>query len=169
MKKLILAFLLLATHTSFSQETESGQSEFMQLERSIVSLDLLSPGISFEAAVGRKSSLYTSLTLKPLFEGTSPPDQPGNSSFILNPVIFGQYRKYYNLEKRYKAGRNTAYNSGNYFGLHVGYQSGAEIYDEYRGSLDMDGGINIGPVWGIQRNGTFTFNLKSSLEISNDD
>tara|TARA_R110000823_G_scaffold221496_1_gene349999 strand:+ start:111 stop:497 length:387 start_codon:yes stop_codon:yes gene_type:complete len=79
--------------------------------------------------------------------------------FLLTPVADIQLKHFYNFAKRSEDGKNTNFNSGNFFGL-------STFYDGKKIAGNVDPEVNqliaLGPIWGIQRsNGKFS--IKGSV------
>ena len=91
------------------------QQEKVTLEKTIVSLNLLAPGISIEAAIAEQQSFYFNAALSIYFRSETFNGRT-TSEFSTSPYLMGQYRSYYNLDKRQLLGRKTAYNSGKLLG-----------------------------------------------------
>jgi hypothetical protein len=82
----------------------------------------------------------------------------------LHPGLGIEARRYYNLAKRLKRGKNIANNSGNFVALSVTGGNSVRItggIDPVQENDYMNTGLSygIGPVWGIQRNYKSGFNL----------
>jgi hypothetical protein len=158
MKKILFIFLLFISQISLGQTADERFDEVINLEKTIVSLDLLTPGLTIEAAIGTQNSLMVSASTGFAFYASSTSNGQSESTFVFVPIFMAQYRGYYNLQKRAKQGKRVSFNSGNYLGFHVAYQ-GRAINDFDENIFEVQNGIILGPVWGLQRNGTVTFDL----------
>ncbi len=69
------------------------------------------------------------------------------TNFGVYPILRGQYRYYYNMERRLQKKKNIAGNSGNYVAVLVAYQHG----DPLIGNLYTTTTLGVGPVYGLQR------------------
>jgi hypothetical protein len=162
MKKILFVFLLFVSQISLGQyydpDYAKKQNEKVSLEKVIFSLDAFSPGLTIESAIGPQNSIVTSFATGIAISTVIYSNGDKESEVFLYPLISASYRNYYNLDKRKQEGKPVAFNSGNYFGLHVSYQS-EPFSNEGRIFNQYNTGFMAGPVWGIQRNGTFTFNF----------
>ena len=109
----------------------------------------MSPALGLEKSIKANKSLKISIGN---LIGYSSKNGLQNKSFILR----GEYRQYYNLEKRRDEGRLSSHYSGNYIGLFAEpsfiFAKGEEATNMYAGG-----------VWGIQRNYNSHFHLDLSL------
>lgn len=91
-----------------------------------------------------------------------------DNALVINPTIHVEPRYYYNLEKRYRRGRNVTYNSASYIGIYSELRMNPLI-EEINGFEPVYDRFVIGPEWGIQRNlgrrGYFNFNFGYGLVI----
>jgi hypothetical protein len=143
-------------------------------------ISLLTPGFSAEKKIGKNQTLYGAiftrvsllLAQKELYtfsnSGLTSSTSDLEFKLFIDPALFLQYRYYYNLQKRSAAGKNTKYNSGNYFapaysmmlskipmpGIYTSFQDNLT----YRGSIkDFDitakkRPVNVlGALWGFSR------------------
>ncbi len=69
------------------------------------------------------------------------------TNYGIYPILRGQYRYYYNMERRLAKGKRIAGNSGNYIAGTLVYQNGNPII----GDLAIESAFVVGPVYGIQR------------------
>ena len=70
-------------------------------------------------------------------------------TYFIAPFLDCSYMNIYNLKKRFDKGKNTKYNSGNYFGVRfISKFEELSIGDNDRES-DID--FSISPTWGIRR------------------
>ncbi|MEN9961348.1 MAG: hypothetical protein RL045_1601 [Bacteroidota bacterium] len=120
-----------------------------QERKPLYSISVLSPSISMENRIQENNSLKFSI-------GNS--IGYGSTNGLQSKLFFlrGEYRHYYNLEKRRDEGRLSTHYSGNYIGLFAEpsfiFAKGEEATQMYAGG-----------VWGIQRNYTSHFHLDLSL------
>jgi hypothetical protein len=138
MKYPIALILLLVALQVNAQETKP-----------LYSLSILSPTLGVEKSIKANKSFKISIGN---LIGYSSKNGFQNKSFLLR----GEYRQYYNLEKRRDEGRLSSDYSGNYIGLFAEpsfiFAKGEEATNMYAGG-----------VWGIQRNYTSHFHLDLSL------
>ncbi len=114
----------------------------------------LNPGIELEYPLGKFSSLsahagigydglaYADLTYPFQSEKTDP------WVCIITPFADLQYKLYYNLERRLRAGKSIAYNSGNFFSTRI-ITRGPSIYERPQRISSLD--FTFCLTWGIQR------------------
>lgn len=107
-------------------------------------LDYLTPGITYERAIGKKTTIVGSLHFDVLADmrGAGLFPKPKDFSGIGGIPAIG-LRRYYNLPKRVGINRLWRNNSGEYFGL----------MGQYLVNLDTRKGRtqSLGILWGIQR------------------
>ena len=91
-----------------------------------------------------------------------------DNALVVNPTIHFEPRYYYNLERRYRRGRNVTFNSASYIGIYSELRMNP-LVEENNGYWPVYDRFKIGPVWGIQRNlgrrGYINFNLGYGLVI----
>lgn len=92
-----------------------------------------------------------------------------DNALVINPTIHVEPRYYYNMERRYKRGRNVTNNSASYIGIYAELRMNPLI-EENNGYWPVYDRFKIGPAWGIQRNlgrrGYLNFNLGYGLVIN---
>ena len=149
MKKyfLPLIFLLIVFSASAQDNARLTQNQW--------SATFLLPGVEYETAVSRNSTI--SLRLGTGFGYTSGMYRETEFGIFLN--LRGQYRYFYNFQKRLEKEKKISNNSGNYLGLHSAFSSGNPIIGELETVVNYSG--QVGPVWGLQRvyNSGFKLNL----------
>lgn len=133
------------------------------VEGSQLQLSLPLPSILYELGVGKNST--TSLEAITGFGLRGCTDCKIN--FGVYPILRGQYRYYYNMERRLKKGKNITGNSGNYIAALVAYQNGSPII----GNLNTTTVLGVGPVYGIQRTYKrgFFYRLEGGIAFVQDD
>ena len=148
MKKIATTFAALFLFVLFSY----GQNEEPRVSKTLVSMYIIPLKASYEAGIGKSNTLEISAGLTGITKFDN--DQ---FNYSLVPMVEGSYKYYYNLNKRHLKGRNTAMNSGNFWGLYTryGFKSISENGDKF-------GSVSISPMWGIQRNykNRFSFGLR---------
>ncbi len=94
-----------------------------------------------------------------------------DNALVVNPTIHLEPRYYYNLERRYRRGKNVSNNSASYIGIYSELTLNPLI-EENNGYFPVYDRFKIGPAWGLQRNlgrrGYWNFNLASGLVIDQD-
>lgn len=83
------------------------------------------------------------------------------SYYYVRPAIVGEFRHYYNLDKRLEKGKRVDKNSGNFLAPVVIVYGPTLLKSDGLEAVDF-GGV-IGGVWGIQRNYGKTFNFQLSI------
>ncbi len=121
------------------------------VENSQFKLNLINPGLEYEFAIGNDQTIDFGAGLQ--FGANS-------NGYAFFPALNGQYRYYYNFERRLERDKETKGNSANYVAL-----SGTLFLEEVIiGNLDSGDGYFgfAGPVYGIQRTYPkgFNFNLE---------
>lgn len=163
MKKLMVLSILIITCFHYVRCQGYFQQDSLRLKKSIVGLNLVLPGLTYERALSDRSSLFLNFAFGFAYEYHS----SGFSSYeayTINPTLMAQYRSYYNLARRQLLGRKISNNTGSYFGVMTHY-----TFDPVAGknthAIDTQNGLTLGPVWGFQRNGLFTFSLSLGLGV----
>ncbi len=77
-------------------------------------------------------------------------------NYFIAPKAIGQFRYYYNFNKRVRKGRVTSRNSANYVALHVQYIFRPIVKNFIQ---FYPGRFSAGPVWGLQRTSKKGFNF----------
>ncbi len=114
-------------------------------------LNIINPAIEYEHHLYKDSPLTVNLgtgmerSCKNLAED---PSKPYYNYFMNAPYVDARYKKFYNLDERELQGKNTQYNSGNYFGARF-LVRGPEIYSSFTRTDNFD--YSFGPNWGLQR------------------
>ena len=121
-------------------------------------INFLLPGFVYEHGFDTKNTLYSEVSMGLGYRYNSYYDE---STMYFVPFINEQFRHYYNLEKRARKGKRTAYNSGNFIALSAAYNfqsiSTNENYSESCSSF------TIAPLWGFQRTYKGKFNMELNL------
>lgn len=112
-------FLGVLLITGNSMHAQFGKNcEIRQLK-----INLISPGLEYEAGIGVNSTLNFKLAVQPAID---PSDADPYSNLDVLPAFMVQYRLYHNFENRYRNGRFIYGNSGNYLAPAVAVFSSAE-------------------------------------------
>ena len=89
-------------------------------------------------------------------------------ALVVNPTVHLEPRYYYNMQKRYRRGRNVNFNAASYIGIYSELRMNPLI-EENNGYWPVYDRFRIGPSWGIQRNlgrrGYLNFNLGYGLVV----
>jgi hypothetical protein len=155
----VAAFLFFST-ASYTQESEP-----LQQTTDVTTLTFLSPGIGYEKAINKFTTLYGSFSLYPTFYYWSG-FGGSETHFHLDPGLTLQYRYYYNFYGRSERGRRTDMNSANYIApvLSVVFTKNSVSDSDY-GEVDRRAITTLGGVWGMQRNYRKRFSLDLNLGI----
>ena len=115
-----------------------------QVEDNLFKINLINPGVEYEAGVGVNQTINLGLGLQFGAAGGG-----GVFNYAFLPAFNGQYRYYYNLDRRLNKDKRIAGNSGNYL------SASATLFtaDVIIGNVESGSGTAgfIGPVYGIQR------------------
>jgi len=150
MKYLFLCILFIINSLSFYGQTDNVYTE------KVFRVNFINPGLEYEMPFHGNGVLSGGFGIgyEGNFEGL---EESGHSGFQyeISPFIDVGYKQIYNLEKRNQKGKNTACNSGNYWGLRS-----LSHFKAIKSNFTRKDDVNflVGPVWGIQRKfGSFHF------------
>lgn len=133
-----------------------------------VSIDIVGLMYGYELPLGDKFSLIARAGTQAGIGYSSSYSIWGGSerrwSVGVYPVLSVEPRFYYNLSKRYVAGKNTFGNSGGFLSLNIQYF----FPPYYRRHIDGEGGLLVTPFWGFRRvwYEHFLFELGGGINIS---
>ena len=136
MKNIFLLLLICSILTLNAQTDKNVESSQLQL-----SLPL--PSILYELGVGKNTTTSLEAITGFALQGCTGCE----TNFGIYPILRGQLRYYYNMERRLRKKKNIQGNSGNYAAALFAYQGGSPIL----GNLNTTNTIVVGPVYGIQR------------------
>lgn len=136
-KTILLVFSLLAFSATAQESSNTAQNLF--------SVNFLLPGLEYETGLSNKTTLDLRLGSGFALNGGTGRE----TRFGIYPNFHAQYRFFYNFDRRFEKGKNTANNSANYIAFSTGIYSGKPIFGELE--YNQDYMAEIGPVWGIQR------------------
>lgn len=143
MKKLLLPIVFILFGKAYSQTND-------RVEPSMLKINFIEPGIEYEIGVTKRTTLKVGLQTSFLLKA-----QNDKNEIALFPRIEGQYRYYYNLNRRLKKEKNISNNSGNYFSLMVFYQFKDAIIGDLK---NLSNTFFVGPLYGMQRTYKSGFN-----------
>lgn len=123
------------------------------VEKNQIKINLLLPGFAYERGFNKKHTLYSELSFGIGYRNS---DFYG-SAWSFYPNITGQFRHYYNLERRVIKGKVIKHNSGGFIALHANYNFKPLSNDNSYSSNETS--FTIAPVWGFQRTYSSNFNL----------
>lgn len=133
------------------------------VENHQLQLGLPMPGLLYEKGVAKNSTLSIEAISGFNLRGCTGCE----TEFGVYPIFRGQYRYYYNMERRLDKDKNISGNSGNYIGGLLLYQDGNPIL----GNLETNSVLAVGPVYGIQRTYRrgFFYRLETGVAYFEDD
>lgn len=129
----------------------------IKIKRKLFKVNILNPGFTFEKRLSDATTLCLDANLS--FGLAIHNNQ---TTFLASPFLRGQYRYYYNLEKRISKGKNISNNSGGFIALHTSYYAKPFGNDIYISSLD---GFTFGGAWGFQKTYKSGFNLTANTGL----
>ncbi len=143
--------------------TVKSQSD-ITVERNQFKINFLYPGLIYERGISKNSTLRAEFAT--FFRFSS--DSENRNLIAVFPLFDGQYRYYYNFQRRESKGKKISGNSGNFLGMQTFYLSQNPILGKYeRSFIDFfwitPGGFEIffiGPTYGLQRTYPSGFNLE---------
>lgn len=116
-----------------------------------VSVELAGLMYAYECPLGDRFSLVarvgTQAGIQYLSSGSFWGEREHRWSVGLYPVLSVEPRYYYNLPKRYEAGKNTFKNSGAFLSCNLQY----DFPPYYRHQVEDKGGFVVTPFWGFRR------------------
>ena len=150
-KTIILIALLLFT-TGYGSAQRIYPDSIPSVATNFWTANFLLPGVEYERALGNFSTVnvnpYVSLGYSSNFAL--------GSSWVVQPSLDVQFRRYYNLLRRAARGKNVSGNSGSFVALDVLGVGRSVVDSENYRNFSFFG---IGPVWGIQHTFRSNFNL----------
>ncbi len=152
MIKHFITLLLLTTALLSAQE----ETKPIKVTENLLKVNILYPGIAYEHALGKKTTLYSSLNFIPAY----PIENKQLKYWTVAPNIQEEFRYYYNLEKRAKKDKNTIKNTGFYFSLIAKY--GLPPLGRYNSYTKIDG-LTVAPTCGMQYTHKSGFNMGIGL------
>jgi hypothetical protein len=159
----LLTTCTLIAISGFSQK--KGQDEIIDVTN-VTKATFLNPGISYEARIGKKQTLFGQAFMNTSFSYSYSDYFGSDFSLYWDPAFTAQYRYYYNGSRRQEKGKRTAMNSMNYIGTvyEVSFTR-APISGKYWGEENRRALNRIGAFWGFQRNYKGRFSLDLNLGL----
>jgi hypothetical protein len=151
MKYLILIFTFCFGQVSISQTTNG-------LEKNLFKINILSPGFSYEKALGESNTFFIESSM-----GFGFSTRGNRTTYLFAPLLNSQYRMYYNLNKRQSKNRDISGNSGSYFALHGSYYF--EPINSKKEFFSLYDGFTAGGVWGFQKTYKSGLNLGANAGL----
>lgn len=153
---LCLLFILMVSKTQSQSDVSVESNQFKVI--------FLTPGLIYERGISKNSTIRAEVAT--FFRFSS--DSENRNLIAVFPFFDGQYRYYYNFQRRESKGKKTNGNSGNFVGLQSFYLSQNPILGKYeRNFLELfwltPGGFEIffiGSTYGLQRTYPSGFNLE---------
>ena len=154
MKKFLLVLFLFPGFAISAQETIN---QF--------SLNFLAPSAEYEVSISSRSTIDLNLGIGFTYQYSSSLGE----AYGIYPGFEGQYRYYYNFEKRADKGKKVSENSANYIAGVASITSSNPIIGDLE--YENEFGAFIGPAWGMQRiyNSGFKLNLNLGLGMGFND
>lgn len=133
------------------------------VEASQLQLSLPLPSILYELGIGKNTTTSIEAITGFALRGCTGCE----TNFGLYPILRGQLRYYYNMERRVRKKKNIQGNSGNYVAALVAFQNGRPLI----GNLNTTTTLAVGPVYGIQRTYKrgFFYRLEGGVAFVQDD
>ncbi len=158
MKPIITILLFLILFQAKAQEKKYTQN--------LLTATILSPGISYEIAAGKKITAKLNAFVFPGFSYSQNILLNGRSNFSFEPtpLLVGEGRYYYNFQQRLKKEKNISRNSANYLGVSGKYGVSIKTFYPDNGNAVRTARqiYDAGIVWGLQRN----YNNRFSLDLN---
>jgi len=161
---LTIAFGLAKAHSQTGNDAPSIAKGFHS-----VSVNSLAMHYGYEHPIARTQTLFADIGLG---ADAVLREEKKNSMFekdrnrwtlALYPAASLGYRNYYNIQKRARTGRKTAYNSANYLGVNIMLNPLGNIHESAYFEADKQTSFRAAAVWGLRRSlgksFTFDFNI----------
>lgn len=158
MKKIITTIcLLFCFNFSYSQDKPF-------VHNNLFKINILNPGFTFEKGVNNNNTvcIETNLSIGFHASGTNSSSENVNTTILISPFLRGQYRHYYNFEKRIRKGKNISLNSGNYLAFSSSYYFDTLGTNDFISIYD---GLTLGGVWGFQKTYRNNLNIGANLGL----
>lgn len=147
MKKNLILFVII-----FSFFSTNAQEKY-NLTKNLFKINIITPGITYEKRICKNSSVCLDTDLSIGFSIKN-----NKSYLVASPFLRGQYRYYYNLEKRLIKNKSISNNSGNFISLSSSYYFNSINNKDIVSVYD---GFTIGCIWGLQR--TYKNNINITI------
>jgi len=128
-----------------------------KVKENLFKINILNPGFTFEKGLMNNSTLCLDANLSFGFTVHN-----NETTFLTAPLLRGQYRYYYNLEKRVSKGKDISNNSGGFVAFSSSYYFKPIGNDAYVSSYD---GFTLGGVWGFQKTYKRGINLSANTGL----
>jgi len=138
MKSLLVFLFSIAVFGSLNAQSDKN------VEESQFKINFINPGVEYEVGIGTNQTINLGLGLQFGASGGG-----GEFNYAFLPAINGQYRYFYNLDRRLDKGKRIDGNTGNYLA------ASATLFtsDVIIGNVESGSGTAgfMGPLYGIQR------------------
>lgn len=134
--------------------TAAQDNQPRDVELQIHKINFIPLAYSFEARVANSQTVFIQPSLGFSWVG---------ATFFPAVQVTGNYRYYYNFDKRAEKGKRTAKNSANYVGAMMNFSFWDAAWAAGFDGNDYTPYWAVGPVWGIQRNYKSHFSLGLAL------
>jgi len=152
-------YLFLFLHSTISLNAQIDKN----VEQSQLQLSLPLPSILYELGVGNNTTMSIEAITGFALRGCTDCE----TNFGIYPILRGQARYYYNMERRLRKKKSIQGNSGNYVAALVAFQNGSPLI----GNLNTTTTLAVGPVYGLQRTYKrgFFYRLEGGVAFVQDD
>ncbi len=148
----LLSQFLFYQINSFSQNLGNLDFKSTQIKANV---NVLGIGMGIENRLSKLNTFNSEINLN--FSAVY--NSSSKFAYALYPGVTTEFRQYYNLYRRVKAGKNTLNNSGNFFGITTGVLFKPLIQKD----LDIQNLFILNPAWGIQRSLSNRINFEGRL------
>jgi hypothetical protein len=148
-------YFLIITCLAFSQYANAQDS--YSVNKSLFKINILAPGFTYERGVSKNSTVCLDANLSLGFV-----IRRNETSFPVTPFLRGQYRYYYNLDRRILKGKDVSNNSGNFVGLSTSHYFNPLGSKNYVSNYD---GVTVGGIWGFQKTYKSNLNLSANAGL----
>ncbi|WP_299430045.1 hypothetical protein [uncultured Maribacter sp.] len=145
-----ISFLICLLAFSFLSKAQS----FKNVEDHQFAINIFTPGFIYEKGLSKNTTLATEFTIGFEAKGCTGCE----TLYGVYPAFVGQYRYYYNMERRLRKNKNISGNTGNYVSGSIWLQSGNPILGDLQKNYNITG--VIAPIYGFQRTYKKGFNFK---------
>ncbi len=126
-------------------------------KENLFKINILNPGFTYEKGLTNTTTLCLDTNLSFGFAAHN-----NKTTFLASPFLRGQYRYYYNFEKRISKGKSISNNSGGFIAFSASYYLKPLGNDIYISSYD---GLTFGGVWGFQKTYKCGINLSANAGL----
>jgi hypothetical protein len=165
-KLLLLTFLSALLQINLSAQNTDGEA---RVEKFMSKVTFIPIGFEVEAALGKSVTFDAQLNLRSYLSWVASTTTNNTGSyFALYPVLYGEFRDYYSLDKRKENGKAWRGNTGPFFGLRAGY-SFSPMVESFSGDNTLvrvyRPNFGFGPIWGYHYTATQSSNFNFSAYV----